>query len=428
MRHLKAEHGLWLAAMVTLVTYIYVFSIAPLSGEDFALTRDFTNIDWPSRLSWIFLRSYQQVTSWNARLGEQLAIFWLSMPKAWFTLFSTAIFFGFAYLTASLFGSADGTRRRMLFAFAFVFAIWPGMEVFFWGTGSAEYLQPLILCLFCLRAYSSNRRLEQLEASPLQTIAVTLGASLAGLSFENVPVAIIGYMAFSLVIRGRKMISYRSLLPIFGMGLGWLALVTAPSTSHRRVFYREMYKVKGYSIEYFIERAGDVTQSFLTTSWPLAALSALAALITLLYSDDRKRYTGLILVAILIVMSLIAAPYTEPRAFILPWAIMFATVISGLELLTRKHRVLGLILGVVAIAGVYFSLKAASYYTNFARLSNERHYYIEAQVHTPACKHGIEVTAVDDYYPYRYINNRNNWYRANPAYVSQFYGCKVIIR
>ena len=73
-------------SILTISLYMKTSSISPMNGEDYALTRIFENESFLSRLTWIAERSQQQMSEWNARLGEQLAIFWLSMPEIYFLI------------------------------------------------------------------------------------------------------------------------------------------------------------------------------------------------------------------------------------------------------------------------------------------------------------------------------------------------------
>ena len=58
-------------AGVTVLIFGITFFISPLNGEDFALTRQFGAFDLSERLPWVVDRSVQQITEFNARLGEQ---------------------------------------------------------------------------------------------------------------------------------------------------------------------------------------------------------------------------------------------------------------------------------------------------------------------------------------------------------------------
>ncbi|WIX33802.1 hypothetical protein QO259_03830 [Salinicola sp. JS01] len=101
----KVWHGvLVILACATLAIFAYVFWIAPMQGEDYAFARRFVDAGLQPRLDWMLHKWPIQFTQWNARLGEQLAIFWLNLPKSLFLLATVACFVGMNVLCAFMLG------------------------------------------------------------------------------------------------------------------------------------------------------------------------------------------------------------------------------------------------------------------------------------------------------------------------------------
>ena len=424
----SAERLVLLVGALNVILYAIIFMTSPLNGEDYALTRNFQGHKFLFRLQWIVARAVEQSVSWNARFGEQLAIFWLSMPKIYFALFSTAAFVLFNFLLATIVSGSNAAAIKTVLSAAVIFALWPGMEIFFWGTANAGYLFPLILTLGCVYWYRSDTAIVRLCTSRFLFIFVAVVAFLAGASFENTPVAVMFFMLVSLLLARPRMGAWKGLVPVSSMAIGWMVLILAPSTQHRREFYKDMYGIEGYSLEYFAGRSADVVGVFLDASWMLLVLTIGSVIVVWKSSSDKKRMLLSIVVMLLVIASLVAAPYTEPRAFSLAWALMVSLTLSGLFLLLG--RLPKYHLGVAALCAVflYFPLKAGAMYGDLADRLNERDFYIRKMSKTRACSDGIEVDAIKVTYPYKYVNNRDEWYLGNPGFISLFYQCKIIIK
>lgn len=423
-----SDYILLVSAVSVIFLYVMIFIISPLNGEDFALTRDFQNYSFIDRISWVIDRSIEQSTSWNARLGEQLAIFWLSMPKIYFALFATFVFLAFNYFIANIVDDDRKVSKKIILSLIFIFALWPGMELFFWGTVNAGYMQPLVIILFVIYSYKNEAAIEKLKGSKYLFLIVSIASFMVGLSFENTPIAVGFFMFASLIFGGRKFLSWRTLTPIFTIGIGWLLLIFAPSTTFRRNFYNNMYGIDSYSAEYLLGRVQDVILIFLEHSWLLLLMTLFFSYWTYQNAQDKKRLLLLFSVILLVIISVVPAPYTEPRSFSLAWALMAALCISGVNALVIRFKKFNIIYSILFSFLLYFPLKSASMYSDFAMLMNTRDLYIRDMSNNSACLEGLEVKQITKLYPYKYLNNRDEWYRANPDFVSQYYECKVIIK
>jgi len=416
-------------AATTVIVYVVTFTISPLNGEDFALTRQFGSQGFMDRILWVIQRSIEQSSGWNARLGEQLSIFWLSMPKVFFTLFATASFLLLAFLSAT---SITGSRDRFLkvtVSIALIFALWPGMEVFFWGTANAGYLQPMLLLLTCMYLYRNENSLSRLRESRYLSAAVVILAFLGGLSFENSPVAVMVYMALSIIFQGRQFISFWTVAPIASMALGWVLLVSAPSTAHRVQYYRDALGLDGYSIHYLLARFFNVVTAFSSTALPLLAAAFVSCVYLFIKRKYRLQLSLMLFTALLVVVSVTAASYTDPRASILAWALLFAIAMAGLFECISNGRIPEYLLIGTCVLALYFPLTAQATYADFANLMNAREAHIIGEQNGGDCAEGITVDRVSKQYPYKYLNNRDVWYAGNATgFISNYYHCKVIVK
>ncbi|WIX33803.1 DUF6056 family protein [Salinicola sp. JS01] len=315
---------------------------------------------------------------------------------------------------------------------ALVFPLWPGLELFFWQTVVAGYLHPLILNLICLVAFTSAARIRALSARPGLLVVSTVIAFLAGFSFENMPVAVAIYLLVAWGSLPDRWKQVRALWVPLGMLTGWAALMLMPSTAYRRAFYRDIYGVGDTDLGYYLGRAWDVTMTFFGTAWPLilAALVALAWL-AFLHRGALTRYDPrvwyLLLPAILTVGSVAAAPYTEPRAFLLTWVIMWAFVTEALDRLWQAGEIRRAVVALVlAVSSMGFGSWVVLIYNDVSTAFDAREARIIEHLNTPSCQQGLAIAPLSFDYGYRYFNNRDAWTIQNLDPIgSSYYGCRL---
>lgn len=399
-----------------------------MNGEDFALTRIFRSEGFFYRLAWVTDRSYKQITTWNARLGEQLAIFWLSMPKVCFTIASIVSFVGLNFLISTVYSGVKDAKSKTVISTCLIFAIWPGLEVFFWRTANAEYLQPILLSLICIYFYNSEESIKKLIGNKIKLFFVSFVAFLAGLSFENVPIAVSFYMLMSFLLLKQKKKNMVSLLPIATMMLGWFILITAPSTTIRRLYYKNAFNIPDYSVGYILARLHNVVGVFFSTSSVIFAVSIVALFYILFNSRNNNRAYLAVISAVMVVGSVIATPYTEPRSFLLAWVLMLATVVEATYIALEKIKLSRIVILLLFFLSMAYEVKTFFIYSEFATQLDERENYILKNVGTQACSDGIEIRQIHFNYSYRYINNRDEWYHENPKFISNYYGCKILMK
>jgi len=246
-----------------LLVYALISATSPMNGEDYGLAMPLDAARTRSTIGWILERSSQQIVRWNARLGEQLAILWLAAGKPAFVVANTLCFAAFASLVAWYGAGSVALGRPFLFDCAFAAALgflaWPRLEMFFWETAAAGYLQPLVLTLIVLAPFFFPEVRARVSASRGAAAAFATTAVLAGASFENVGPAVALTMAGAAVLARRHdpTAARRLVLVAAGYTLGWLALMLAPSTATRVHYYRETFHIEPLSLEYLVRRSLD---------------------------------------------------------------------------------------------------------------------------------------------------------------------------
>lgn len=422
------------AGLVTSALYLFIFSSSPsLNGEDLAFSNQWGSENPAERFIWIIDRSVAQINGWNARLGEQLSIFWLNVPSEFFTLFALAVFILLGYLVSEI-SDSDQVERSKLFstslALIFIVALWPSMDVFFWKTTEAGYLQPILVYLVLLRIYSRDATTYSYRKTRGFEILLCVLMFIAGVSFENTPVVLGGaLLAFQvLALPVREIVRFRNLIPYIALAFGWLLLATAPSTRFRVSFFQENLNIEGYSWSYLVEnRLVDVLTKFIGSSWVLILFFILAVLVILVTKMNAKLIIASLVAISLNVLTLLPAPYTEPRTFLLSWCLMISVVLQGLKALNSallRASLVG-IFGLVSIST--FALMVPEY-QDFGRQIAQRDAEVRRLSTTSACESGIGIARIETRMPLRFLNNREDWIFTSLDQVSSHYGCAVIER
>jgi len=419
---MKVNNIIYFTGFMLFTLYVATFSLFPLSGEDFALTKQFHNDGIISRITFSISRSAHQIDSWNARLGEQLAIFSLSMPSIYFIAVSFVFFALFCYLVCTLCAvEKTPVIKSTLIGSIVIAAFWPGMEVFFWKTANAGYLQPMVITIGSIALFFNDKTFE----SKQKYVSLIVLCFLSGISFENVPIAVIFILSIYVLLY--KKCSTKILMPIVSMLVGWCLLIFSPSTIKRSEFYKKALNIPDLSFSYVLERANDVVSLFIKTSLPLLVVSICALIF--LYSAKKMnvKVTLLIIASILVDGSMIMSPYTEARAFMFSWCAMASVVSYSIIIIIRSHYKPGVILvslfSIFAISSFANAFKAS---VDFSVQNSIRESKINDSILNGNCNNGIKVSRIKSDLPYRYLNNRENWFFGNLDQISKYYECRII--
>lgn len=438
IRSLELWGVVFLVALLLLLAL--TFATSPLNGEDYALTKQFSDTSTLDRLFWVIERSEHQIKNWNARLGEQLSIFWLAMPRAWFTVASVLAAASFTFLLA-LFATPESRWNRETLVVAWFLSMaacllfWPRLEIFFWRTTAAGYLQPLVFTLLLLLPFYSVHACRILLRGWAGGVLFALLGLICGLSFENVPPALLPYMALMTWHSWRVRSDYQfklGLILLFYL-VGWCLLMAAPSTQSRTAWYAANYNIPEPSLSYFYGKMLEVLVVFFETSTSLLMVIAFSAMITFYLCRGIWRqpihFYLLCIPAALCVASVIKAPYIEPRAFSLTWCMLLIILVrlvqAGiLATSARSARNFTVCLGVVSVG---FAGQIFADYLDFSNKVSLRNDKVMAKLGTSECRSGLPFKVIPPRadVPPRTLNNREDWVQYNIPQMNIYFNCNL---
>jgi hypothetical protein len=372
-------------------------------------------------LHWITARIIRQWLTWNARLGEQLTIAWLELPKYLLDTVTPLVTLAFVAVLARFSQRSLKDANPVLAlvsGYALLMLLWPRLEIFFWRTTATGYLQPLLLCLLLALLLTSPGWRAFEPPSFGFALALPIGV-LAGACFENVGPALL--LLLLLECRRRRLPPWRPgplLLCVAVLG-GWLSLILSPSTTLRTA------ALGGHSGTPPLQ----ILSALLTTSGPL--LLAFALSLVLLWRQGAEARAGLACLgplgwaALFSLLPLLRAPYIQQRAFCFVWVVLLIVVLRAL-LATLPAPWLQLL----ALAALSFSVAVAGVYNSYNLKASARDAWIRSQRDTSACETGIAVAPIENEAMSRLLNLREDWYFYKPGGVSPeveaYYGCKLL--
>jgi hypothetical protein len=437
------EGGAWVLAVIAglglLLAYAAICAISPLNGEDYALAMPLDLNPATSMLGWICERSQRQIVGWNARFGEQLAILWLALGKPAFVVANTVSFAALCALVASYARGRLAIDRSLALSgsltAASTFLIWPRLELFFWETAAAGYLQPTVLTLVVLLPFffPEVRRL-LLRSSWVLVVAVVLAVP-AGAAFENVGPAVgLAMLGVTLNVRRHdRPMALRLAAVATGYALGWALLLLAPSTAHRAQYYHDAFNVPPWSLAYLLRRSLNVARIFLETSGPFLGVIAFAAGLAWWRAPDRRKVFPKDLwllagTATLSVAPVAFSPYTEPRAFTWFWVALLIVGVRTFDLLRQAcGRWAVRVVAILGVAAVGVSAWLGTEYAVFRRAVSAREAMILAGKASGRCRDAVSVSLISTATSPRFLNNREEWVAASLDQVSAYYGCALTL-
>lgn len=441
--HEKEQIGYWsqlnrsiIAATFGIVIFVYsaIFSFSPLNGEDYALAlnQEKSDLSLLEKFFELTKMSIHQASTWNARLGEQLSIFWLSTSKSLFVAANAITFILFCIALAKLGSRSDDKRKEFLenifIVVAAIFILWPRYEIFFWGTTVAGYLMPITVTLWVLTFFNNPT---PVTSNNLKFAALLLMCIAAGYSFENVPAAVAPYMFLIVIAEFRNNSPTRFKLTIAAGAyiFSWMALMLTPSTIYRTKWYREALHTPAPSVELYTSQLGKVIDTYVSTALPLLISAVLFFIIsTSTRTAPKSNYKTLLLLApiTLCILSVIAAPYIEPRAFLLSWCILISLLVYwGSPILRRMpEKYAAIIISLLSVTAIATTTNILTSYVEFSSKVNLRAGNVQTSS-KEACEAGIDFPLIKDNYDPRMLNNRDDWVENNMNRVEGYFGCKL---
>ncbi|EFQ61924.1 hypothetical protein PFWH6_4326 [Pseudomonas fluorescens WH6] len=416
------------------------FSISPMNGEDYALSRIFENVSLFDRFDWALGKSTHQIQHWNARFGEQLSIFWLAMPKAWFSIATILFISLFTFLLALISTPQEKWNTESLvlssmLAIATCFLLWPRLEMFFWQTATAGYLQPMALTLILILPFHSSGVCKRLLSSWSGTLAFVVLALICGVSFENVPPSLIPYMVCVAYTNHKKdkTFSLKISLIILAYLISWTCLMLAPSTKFRTAYYIEALHIPAPSLNYYFWQAIAIIQAFFSSSAKLLitliAILAFATYLKIKIWNQPIKFYLLLIPAALCVASVIKAPYIEPRAFFLTWVILIIFIVrcfyEVVATISNRSAVIAIV--GLGLASIGMGAQVFSEYLEYARKVSLRAEFIMTNQGTHECQEGLSIELIPVRNDIRILNNREEWVASSLTQVSKYFNCQLVI-
>lgn len=202
--------------IICLLYFFIINSYTPIMGEDFALavfSKKHVDVNKVDMLKFVIIKIRAQMQNWNVRIGEQLSIIFSCFDKTLFNLYNSAIailFFWLAYKYA--FKRKLFWGKKLVFycllIFMLVIMFQPALgEIFFWRTGSTNYLWASCILLFWglpIRYYIGYESIDIIGNSIFKTIFFTVLGFFAGFTNENT--VLIFLLLYVGVILNRKFV------------------------------------------------------------------------------------------------------------------------------------------------------------------------------------------------------------------------------
>lgn len=428
-----------------------------MMGEDFDLISFYPNnppSSFIQHLSLITNRVIKQMTEWNIRIGEQLSIIFGSIDMIYFQVLNTVMAVMYIVLIPvyALGKKLDFRNRKesilLLLSFILIIVFQPALgEIFFWRTGSTNYLWAMVILLLFglpLRGVMNDRNV--FKDKKLLIIVHTLLGFFAGLTNENTIIVFISlYIGVILLKKVKKekveKWIWSSLVTLIG---GFITLLAAPSTAIRIRTYKDIFGIQEVTIKDYIYRGINVIGRLWTDNRYYIVLLISCIIIYLLvnYSmikEIAKRRKAskiepvvqniiLLLVSTLSVGALIGSPYVETRAFLMIDFFMLVCIISIVHEIVNSDMqsakfliaLIGVILGlfsIVEIKEIFLEYKAYHHFIEIREQGIE-----EAKRNKLTSVQIATYERMND----RILNTREEYIQSDSKYLNNYYNIDVI--
>lgn len=323
----------------------------PMIGEDFALSPTLENkehLSFMDTVSWVIDRIQIQSTTWNARLGEQLAIVFLAFNKDYFNILNSIVALIYGYLIflyafnrkMKFSEKSDLFSALMIFLLVIIFMPVLG-EIFFWETGATNYLWSLVLLLMFGYPYkkmlSDNSNI--MNKYPKLLIPYFILSFLSGMTNENTVVvfgALVALVFFIKIIKKQKIFLWMYISVALYVS-GVCCLFLSPSTKIRTDYYNEAFGIQNVNLNTYVIRLKQVFVQFINANLNLLFVLLIVGVIFAVWHRLRSKTNNrvsvnlksniyMLLLSILSLVVLMMAPYVETRAFFLAVTMMIGLI------------------------------------------------------------------------------------------------------
>lgn len=441
------------------VAFFFIISVfllavnynTPLIGEDFALSplkAAHQSGPLKEKIGLIADKIILQSGHWNARLGEQLAIFFLGFHKDYFNFLNSLVAVSYFYtIFLYAFGRLADFRQRcdiypFIISFALVIFLMPALgEIYFWTAGACNYLWACELILIFGLPYRLLLSGKDILSgrSALLPLYCLLGF-LAGMSSESSAVVfdvLILAIILYFIIKKRKLGAWIYCGAI-SLSAGIIYLYLAPSTKIRLDYYNKLFGVGNVTLSTYFLRAQAVGQDFLRSNKFLIAFFIVLLLFSFFqqrklisasgYSRDRRNKNAddkeVFLVLFFLTVSLISLailvlpPYHEQRSFLLTVTMLIAAIVKLFSGITENSppsgkKAIHLVILLIFSLTIYKSFMIYGKYSSFNKEAVSRDIKIKY-----LSQEGIKQIKVEPFgtHSMRELNTREDYVSGNLQY------------
>ncbi|MBW6410267.1 DUF6056 family protein [Clostridium weizhouense] len=439
--------------------FLFFLSIninTPFMGEDFALV-SFSSHYEPSsigeHISLIMQRIIRQASTWNIRIGEQIAIIFCSTNKLYYYIGNAIISVLYVLLIPIY---AFGRKMKMtekndvisvIISFCLIILFQPALgEIFFWRTGSGNYLWAVFILLtftIPLRVIFDNRNL--LENKKVLILLHTILGFFAGLTNENTVITFIIIYVCTIIYRIiKKQKVYLWIWSSFiSLGIGFLVMIFAPSTAIRIQTYKKIFGIEHVTVKDYIYRTINIIHRFFTENIMLVSILLVIIIVYIILNykkiNEAKQKEQLckyksasinlifLLSSALSAGALIGAPYVETRAFFLIDFFMIGCIIYfSIQIINEINKFISaityLLLGILIILTVKENITIFKTYDAYNKFINTN--YSVIQEAKKSNQSSVKIS------PYNNINNRilntrEDYIQSNLQHLERYFEIKV---
>ena len=432
--------------------FLIINSITPLMGEDYVLVafpKDYTPSSFIELVTMALFRIQDQMTNWNIRIGEQLSILFSCFDKVVFNVANSVIalaylFLIYIYAFKKTIAFTLKEAFYLLTEFFLIILFQPALgELFFWRTGSTNYLWAICLLLtFSLPIwhYVGPQSKDIIGNSLWKSFFLLILGFFSGFTNENTVIVILALYAIVIGNNVHKRVKTPVwiYLSSFSLLIGFLCMYKAPSTTKRIQYYNNLYNAGDIDLSTYLNRAYNIVRRFGHDNLALIVITTavIVLYITFYFYRNKKilplftennSILWLLCLSSLSCAALVMSPYIETRAFLLPDFFMTACIIYYLErifsYLKRAPKVLfSLSLSCVMIM-LSFKMWIHIYYTyyDYYKYTNFRSYAIENDDQTQQSSAFLWGEYPRPYYS-RILTSREDYLSGNEQALSYYYG------
>lgn len=461
MKSIEKDKIIPIVNILTIIGIMIFFFIinnnVEMMGEDFALISFYPGnppTSWGEYINSIIRRIIDQMANWNIRIGEQISIIFGSMNKIYFNIGNTIMSVVYiCIIPVYAFGESFSLKKKkhllaIILSFMLIIIFQPTLgEIFFWRTGSCNYLWAiLILLIFAIPLRMLINNNDIIGNKKFVAFLYTIGGFFAGLTNENTVIVFISLYIGIIVYRkySKKKIHIWVWSSFITLLLGFIVMLKAPSTAIRIQTYKDIFGIETVTVRDYVHRTQNVIGRFFNDNrYFIIILFILIILYVVLNYEQitamiRKKEVGKFSLIIqnlamlggasLSVGALIGAPYVETRAFLMADFFILVTIIIIVDEILKEDKKL-IQYSACFIGGIIFILCMYNCYEIY-NTYKEYHNFVEQREESisSAKLEGAQSIMIQPYEfeNNRILNTREDYIQSNKAYVEGYYNIEIL--